>query len=88
MLVLKFIKEDNLSRHVEVSLSCETVEVIHCDDGYIVTAYKTLIHADGVEYRLSSDDDDSNVYRTCFVINERGKTVDKYTTVGREKLNK
>lgn len=78
MLILKFIKEDSSGRHVEVSLSCETVEVIHCDGGgYIVTAYKTLTHADGVEYRLSFDGD-PNDYRTCFVINDQGKTVDKY----------
>ena len=79
MLVLKFIKEDSSGRHVEVSLSCATVEVIYCDNGgYIVTAYKTLTHADGVEYRLSLEAD-PNDYRTCFVINEKGKTVDKYT---------
>ena len=80
MLVLKFIKEDSLGRHVEVSLSCATVKVIHCDDGYIITAYKTLIHDDCVEYLLSSDDN-PNAYKICFVINERGKTVDKYTIV-------
>ncbi len=85
MLILKFIKQDNLDRHVEVSLSCATVEVIHCDEGYIVIAYKTLIHAEGVEYRLSSDNNDPNVYKMCFVINEQGKTVDKYTTVKPDK---
>jgi len=88
MLILKFIKEDDLGRHVEVSLSCATVEVIHCDDGgYIVTAYKTLIHADGVEYRLCVEGD-PNDYRTCFIINEKGKTVDKYIAFKLETLTK
>jgi hypothetical protein len=77
MLVLKFIKSDETGRHIDTSLSCETVEVIHCNDGFIITAYKTLIHKDGVEYRLSKND--NNSYRTCFVINEIGKTVDKYS---------
>ncbi len=80
MIVLKFMKTDEKNRHVEVTLSCETVAVIQCDDGFIITAYKSYTHSDGVEYRLCKDTEDICAFRLCFVINPFGKTIGKYTT--------
>ena len=80
MLTLKFCKTDYLNRHVETSLTCARVEVIHCEGGsYVITAYPILNHDEGTEFRLSTDEKDRLAHHTCFVINESGKTVDRYS---------
>lgn len=79
MLILKFIRKDNSGRQVDAGVSCAMYKAIHCDNGsFIITAYKTLTHADGFEYRLSLDNNPHNHIK-LFVINEQGKTVDTYT---------
>ncbi len=69
MFTLKFYSDES-----STCISAPHYETYHTDTSITVIIYKSLLKTDGVEYHIREND-----FNICFVENETGKTIEKYT---------
>ncbi len=82
MFTLKFMSFFEEGGHIEECIRCPHYEARKTSDGcYGITAYKDFTCLDGVERWVRSKQfpDQPVSYDACFVENEEGKTLTRYT---------
>jgi hypothetical protein len=77
-MYLKFIKSHDES-YSENVIECANYEAHHRENGEItITTYAKLTNTDGVERHITPDENQAGRYETCFVMNDNGKTIERY----------
>lgn len=83
MFTLKFMKFNSDETHTEQCIRCPHYEARDTASGdWAIVTYPTMKSVDGVErwVRAEHVPDQPVSFDTCFVENENGKTITKYTT--------